>query len=465
MDSSRLALTGAAATDQSWRTHNDPRIRIAEGHRRWRQISFPTPGPVDGAPVNVARQAVKTMNKGNFFRVDRRTWSAVCGLGMNPAVAYLVLAQGTDANNRLTRWSTTSLKTYAGMTWERGRLAIEQLVESEFIRYAKDHTRARPRYQLPTWQEVLSARPARADDYDRKIYDDIKVGKQPRTKLERGAAERLVRLGLVQESGRREYRDLSQPDLDPSGEYIWLPNTLVTGTVEGEESPVRRLRSAGDIWTLRLLVDLYHAQNLRDDGGISPRVLREKYERKLVGQQGIFYVWGFKQTNRELYWAGPFVAHQSRHMVEVKGHPIWENINQLCRCGLLTFVPHLWEADSAGAEVIHAYGIKGIGGEQLEIEIGEAAHQAGLRMALEAKVTRASLEGYSWFAPIKNTLPDAQLIGVARLRYRPHTQRTSEWFADLNENVPRWIQFYQALNQKAEQPGRLNGEKVSAVGA
>jgi hypothetical protein len=30
-----------------------------------------------------------------FFAVDRRTWARVCGLGLNRAVAYLVLARGT----------------------------------------------------------------------------------------------------------------------------------------------------------------------------------------------------------------------------------------------------------------------------------------------------------------------------------------------------------------------------------
>ena len=69
------------------------------------------------------------MNTGNFFRVDRRIWAAVCELGMNPAVAYLLLAQGTDANNRLTRWSATSLKTHTGVSWERGKPAIDQFIE------------------------------------------------------------------------------------------------------------------------------------------------------------------------------------------------------------------------------------------------------------------------------------------------------------------------------------------------
>jgi hypothetical protein len=375
---------------------------------------------------------------GSFFRLDRRTWNAVCGLGMNPAVAYLVLAQGTDASNRLTKWSATSLKKHTGMSWERAKSAIERLIVQNLLRYGKEHTTTKPRYHLPTWQEILSFRTGLADAYDLMIYKNIRAGKHPRTKSERGAAERLARLGLIEETTHNNYRDLAQPNVDASVEYLWLPNTLVTGTDRGEESPVRRLRSAGDAWTLRLLVDLYHAQNLRDDGGISPQVIREKYERKLIGEQGIFNVWAFKGANLSGSWHGPLLPQQFRPKLDAKCDPIWESVGQLRRQGLLTFVPHLWESDSDQAEVIHAYGIEGIGGEQLEIDVGEAANQAGLRMALESRVRQAQFEGYSWIAPIKKTLPNAQLIGVGRLRYRPHTRRTSDWFADLTESAPRW---------------------------
>lgn len=297
------------------------------------------------------------------------------------------------------------------------------------------------------------------------IYKELCAGKHPRTKAERGAAERLVQSGLAKKSGYSEYQGLLRPDPDESTGYLWLPNTLVTGTDQGEESPVRRLRSAGDIWTLRLLVDLYHAQNLRDDGGISPQIVRENYERKLVGQRSIFNVWAFKQSGLELFWNGPLIAHRSRLTVEGKDSPIWENVTQLCRSGLLTFVPHLWENGSEQAEVIHAYGIEGIGGEQLEVELGEAANQAGLRMTLESRVAQARFEKYSWLAPIKNTLPDVQLIGVGRLRYRPHTKRTSEWFADLRESAPRWTQIYQDLCPNVEQATNLSEQTASGARA
>jgi hypothetical protein len=36
---------------------------------------------------------------GDFFAIDRRAWACVCGLGLNPAVAYLVMARGSGPDN------------------------------------------------------------------------------------------------------------------------------------------------------------------------------------------------------------------------------------------------------------------------------------------------------------------------------------------------------------------------------
>jgi len=41
------------------------------------------------------------------------------------------------------------------------------------------------------------------------------------------------------------------------------------GTKAGETSPLARVRRYNDALALRLLIDLYRDQNLRDDGGIT----------------------------------------------------------------------------------------------------------------------------------------------------------------------------------------------------
>ena len=56
------------------------------------------------------------------------------------------------------------------------------------------------------------------------------------------------------------------------------------------------VRETQDVMTLRLLVELYDARNLREDGGISRKVTYQSYERKLAGQRGPWRVWGFRSS-------------------------------------------------------------------------------------------------------------------------------------------------------------------------
>src|SRR3712207_50432 len=70
---------------------------------------------------------------GDFFAVDRRAWARVCGLGMNPAVAYLVLARGTGGDNRTTKWSAKAVKKYTEISRSRAPLAIAELERAKAV--------------------------------------------------------------------------------------------------------------------------------------------------------------------------------------------------------------------------------------------------------------------------------------------------------------------------------------------
>jgi hypothetical protein len=113
--------------------------------------------------------------------------------------------------------------------------------------------------------------------------------------------------------------------------------------------------------------------------------------------------------------------------------------------GLVTFIPHLFENSSPQAEPIHPYGINQTGEEPIETEIGEAADAAALQMCQEWAIEKADNEGFEHFCPVPRTKPDVQLIGVARLRYRPHTMRTAEWYAQLNTAGSAAIVHYTEL--------------------
>src|ERR1035438_8764270 len=61
VDGSCVAFTRPAATDQSRRPHDDPRIGTAEGYRGWRQISGTAP------PKEIS--SVSTSDKGSFIEI------------------------------------------------------------------------------------------------------------------------------------------------------------------------------------------------------------------------------------------------------------------------------------------------------------------------------------------------------------------------------------------------------------
>lgn len=382
--------------------------------------------------------------RGDFFSVDRWTWGQVCELGrMNEAVGYLIAAQGTGADNRYTSWSVTAMQKYAGIGWERGRSAVEALIQSGFFRRAEASTKEKPLYELVPSNEISRAQFERnlasLTDYERLLLEGVRSHKRL-SRTVREAVRRLAERGILKALDNGDYVP-AEPyvDRDP----IWIPNSLVVGAKSAKDAPVRRLRISQDLWALRLLVDLYHEHYLADYGGINPTVLRQVYQRELVGEQGIYRVWGFRSDDYNCAFAGPLSAHRQRPKESDKRHPVWDSIDRLRVQGLLTYVPHLFEGDPASsqAEVIHP-----CAGEPAEVEIGRAAHRAGLALLPEFKKVAAGW----WLVPVEKAIPNVQMVGIARLRHRPHTRKTGAWHTHLKQASEEWIEHYSAVLRSAE---------------
>jgi hypothetical protein len=341
---------------------------------------------------------------GNFFIIDQRLWKAVCDAGdINAAAAWLLLAQGTGANQRTTAWSVDAIMRYLGVGISRGKEAIDKLIALRFIQYGEKHTQQKPRYDLLTFAE----------------WDALR--QKPRKGRNPSANE------------------------DSDSNLIWLPNELVTGTCKGEKSPVHKLRAAGDPWALRLCVDLYHAQNLRDDGGISREFVWQEFGAEKIGERGPFRIMGFNPGMRSHNWAGPFVVHEARPKPRpdvTEWKPGWESLTVLEQIGLLSFVPHLLENETRAAEVVHAVGTGGQTEHPLETEIGNEARRAAAAMCQPWQLTKA--EGLI-LCPIRQEYPKALIVGIARLRYRPHTKRTSAWTSNLQYDGPAWVEQYRRI--------------------
>ena len=72
--------------------------------------------------------------RGEFFAVDKRSWAEACQLGMQAAVAYLVLASGTGRDNLRTSWSTNAIERYTGVGRKRAKTAIDKLINAHLLR-------------------------------------------------------------------------------------------------------------------------------------------------------------------------------------------------------------------------------------------------------------------------------------------------------------------------------------------
>jgi hypothetical protein len=340
---------------------------------------------------------------GNFFIVDQRLWKAVCDAGdINAAAAWLLLLQGTGGNHRTTAWSVDSIMRYLGMGYTRGKAAIEKLIALKFIRHGEKHTQRKPRYDLLTFPEW----------------------------------------NALNQKSRKGQRASSEKDLDYN--LIWLPNQLIKAA-DGEKPPIHKLRASGDLWALRLFVDLYHEHNLRDDAGISRKYLWEPYEAMNLGERGPYKVMGFRTKEKNLTWDGPFLSHRPRPKPQPESrHPVWTSVHVLEQTGVLTFVPHLLENTTDNAEVIHGVGIGGHSEHPIETQIGNEARRTAAAMCQPSQLDLARREGLI-LCPVSRDYPNAQMVGIARLHYRPHTKRTSAWSSNLQYAGPKFVEHFRRM--------------------
>jgi hypothetical protein len=349
---------------------------------------------IDVSPAqDPASDESPSQGRGEFFMVDRRTWLHVCGMGINEAVSFLVLARGSGPDNASTRWSVDAIERYTGMSRKRAKPAIASLAGAKVIVVQQDGTR--PRYRINSPKDIPGIKTGKADE----------------------------------------------------AEWLWLPNAIVSGAAD-EVPPVELLRQTQDIMLLRLFCELYGAQDLVAEGGIDRAQMYKKAERLEVGQHAEFTVWGFGPLNewvRETPVSSPHCDPPKKSGEPGRAKSWFERTAQLRDLGLIEWLPFLVESSDLSAELIHPCSMEGNG--SIEAQIGYAAHQASFRMLPDGKFTwaRDQLGPYAQFAPVKRHLRKVELIGVARLRYRPRTSRTSAWWAELQHSGPQWAKLYEAL--------------------
>ena len=230
--------------------------------------------------------------------------------------------------------------------------------------------------------------------------------------------------------------------LSKDGDLIWLPCSLIEGAAN-EVPPVTKVRQTQDVMLLRLLVELYSAQNLREDGGVRPEVYRQDYDRRKAGQQAAHVVWDFTKIGRIISWTAITRPHRREDLTEKEeaegenhGVDFFARIRRLESLGLIEWVPYLFEGKVG--EPIHALAVNGL---PIEQELYEAATSAAARMLTEGQYQH--VQGV--LVPVLAHIGEVQLIGLMRLRYRPHTRLTAAWWAEHHAVCQEFIDRYETL--------------------
>lgn len=345
----------------------------------------------------------KKGERGKYFAIDADTWKRICDFAENTSinlpVAYLVLAQGSQADQMSTAWSAKAVHNYTGISRERASKAIKQLIESNFISQEKGGTR--PSYKL----------------------SDVFTGKK-------------------------------KDDPDP----IWLPNSIVTG-VGKEIPPLVKLRQAQDIGALRLFIDLYKAQNLTGDGGISRSVVFRKYERTLIGTREEYAIYRFTALHLEA-WKMDITKH---HIKADNWTELWKRFELLTDCGLLEWHPYICESGHRDSELVHPCGAPSGKKDGLEFQAGAMAHLAAVaicnQMARDGHYTSSVLDSQpathdSFLVPVRKSLINAQAIGIGRLKYRPKTAKTAEWYGSTVRTAEYYVEQFKAMASRWD-PGLM----------
>ena len=405
-----------------------------------------------------------TDSRGNFFAIDKRVWAHVCGIGINAAVSYLVLGCFSQKNNRTTSASVNAIENYTTISRGRSQKALQQLIDRGVVTQKKGGTK--PQYFLVPAHEVPDLRmekPFSLSDLEQVVFKETANSDwRPRSKSERDALKRIKSKGWVRldADGSIERVEWEAP------EWIWLPNTLVMGA-GSEVPPVEKLRQRRDVMVLRLFIDLYDVQNLGEEGGVPRRLLRQEYKRVKMLELREFTVWGFTPEPQGVTWGNRDIDLHRRDPdsftteEKAKGANgavgFFERLDDLERMGLVEWVPHFFEGDDEDAEVLFIcgdeLGAPRDGDENATVQNGEtelgaaaAAASEHLLYIHEDKLECGVWESPPLQAPVPRQYRDVQVVGIARLRYRPKTSLTASWWAKACRGRERFMPIFDLLS-------------------
>jgi hypothetical protein len=140
----------------------------------------------------------------------------------------------------------------------------------------------------------------------------------------------------------------------------------------------------------------------------------------------------------------------------------WSALEGLVSCGLMKFIPHVFESNKPESEMIHAYATERDVGETWEHGVADAAHAAAL-VCLGPVYREWAAENDFHLLPVPSHISNVAVIGIARLRYRPQTRMTAAWFAMSKGRSEAWQTTYGSMVQSQKSLESTGGTDVRKI--
>lgn len=236
----------------------------------------------------------------------------------------------------------------------------------------------------------------------------------------------LEKSGLLANIGTRQ-----KPiyELTAGDDFIWLPNTIVTGAA-GETPAVWRLRQSRNIDLLELFVQLYENQNLGHHGGIHPETLSGGYECRRLGSYGAVTVWSAESLDQmRTTLDNPLANGNLKYW--------WELITTLIGMGLLSRSTCVFDgpATARDADDLEPDGefVYTLDGPSTEESISEDIESYLSSRDVEWLEHLPDSHGGDLLFVVPKHIRKPYVIELYRMTHTAHTAAASTWWARIME--------------------------------
>ena len=234
----------------------------------------------------------------------------------------------------------------------------------------------------------------------------------------------MIEAGLMSNIGTAK---LPKYELALGDTPTWMPNSVVMPLAK-EDSPIFRIRQTRNAEVLRMLVQLYHHQNLGFTDGITPEIVRGDYTADKIGVHGHLEVYAVHSERTKS-------CNLEHPMVKWHGSHFWKRFNQLIQLGLVVEAINLYDDaiisdDGDDAEGEYVMSIAGPTAEEWNHRKTLDALEASGHASLLNEFDSSEAE-YIAFVPPHIEHPHA--YGIFRLRHSARTKAASTWWARVNQ--------------------------------